>query len=163
MALILASTPSQLADNLGYAAGSSNAWIAESKALTMAVGLVFAGGLMWVATRGLGIAKWLHNAGGFILLLVLVGMADFAVPRWLHGGAAVAPVSFAAPAVSLLNLNLLGKMGFGAFSGFDGCAIFSGEVRDRRVAETIPRSVLLAAPLIATHDPAAGSVFARLK
>jgi glutamate:GABA antiporter len=40
-------------------------------------------------------------------------------------------------------------MGFGAFCGFDGCAIFSGEVRDPDVARTIRRSVWLAAPLIA--------------
>jgi len=49
---------------------------------------------MLVAVRGLAIAKWIHNAGGFVLLIVL--------------------------AVSLLNLKLLGKMGFGAFCGFDG-------------------------------------------
>jgi len=81
------------------------------------------GGLMLVAVRGLAIAKWIHNAGGFVLLIVL--------------------------AVSLLNLNLLGKMGFGAFCGFDGSAIFSGECRDPDVARTIRRSVWLAGPIIA--------------
>jgi amino acid transporter len=147
--LILASNVSQLTDNLAYAAGPSGAWIAENKSVTLAVGALLMGGLMLVAVRGLGTAKWLHNAGGFVLLLVLAGMALFALPRWLHGGAAVAPVAFTVPAVSLLNLNLLGKMGFGAFCGFDGTAIFSGEVRDPQVARTIRRSVWLAAPLIA--------------
>jgi len=73
------------------------------------------GGLMLVAVRGLAIAKWIHNAGGFVLLIVLAGMTLFALPRWFGGGAAVAPVALSFPAVSLLNLNLLGKMGFGAF------------------------------------------------
>jgi len=147
--LILASSVSLLTDNLGYAAGSSGAWIVESKAVTVLVGALMMGCLMLLALGGLAIAKWLHNAGGFVLLLLLAGMVWFALPRWLHGGAAAAPVAFTFPAVSLLNLNILGKMGFGAFCGFDGCAIFSGEVRDPRVARTIRRSVWLAAPLIA--------------
>lgn len=48
-----------------------------------------------------------------------------------------------------MNLNLLGKMSFGAFCGFDGMTIFSGEVRDPNAARTIRRSIWLAAPLIA--------------
>jgi len=107
------------------------------------------GGLMLVAVRGLAIAKWIHNAGGFVLLIVLAGMTLFALPRWFGGGAAVAPVALSFPAVSLLNLNLLGKMGFGAFCGIDGSAIFSGECRDPDVARTIRRSVWLAGPIIA--------------
>ena len=51
--------------------------------------------------------------------------------------------------MTLLNINLLGKMGFGAFSGFDACAIFSAEVQDQDVARTIRKSVWIAAPLIA--------------
>jgi amino acid transporter len=149
MILILASNASALTDNLAYAAGPSGAWIAENKSITMATGALLMGALMLVAVRGLSIAKWIHNAGGFVLLIVLAGMMWFALPRWLHGGAAVAPVAFTFPAVSLLNLNLLGKMGFGAFCGFDGSAIFSGELRDPHVARTIRRSVWLAAPLIA--------------
>jgi amino acid transporter len=149
MVLLVASMVSQLVDNLGYAAGPSGAWIVENKSVTIVAGAMFMGGLMWVAVRGLAVAKWLHNGGGVIALLVLAGMALFALPRWLHGGAAVAPASFRFPEVSLLNLNILGKMGFGAFCGFDGCAIFSGEVRSPDVARTIRRSVWLAAPLIA--------------
>jgi amino acid transporter len=149
MVLLVASYVSELTANLAYAGGPSGAWIAENKSVTLAVGVLFLGGLMLVAVRGLAIGKWLHNAGGLVILLVLAGIALFALPRWLHGGAAAAPVALAFPAVSLLNLNLLGKMGFGAFGGFDGCAIFSGEVRHPDVARTIRRSIWLAAPLIA--------------
>ena len=147
--LILASFASQIADNLAYAAGPSGAWIAENKLVTLALGALLVGGLMLVALRGLALGKWIHNAGGLILLIILAGMALFALPRWFRGGAAAAPVALAFPAVSLLNLNLLGKMGFGAFCGFDGTAIFSGECRDPEVARTIRRSVWLAAPMIA--------------
>ena len=147
--LVLASSVSQLADNLAYTAGPSGAWIAENKSVTLALGALLVGGLMLVAVRGLALGKWIHNVGGLVLLVILAGMALFALPRWFHGGAAIAPVALAFPAVSLLNLNLLGKMGFGAFCGFDGAAVFSGELRDPNVARTIRRSIWLAAPLIA--------------
>jgi amino acid transporter len=146
--LILASSASSIADNLAYAAGSSGSWIAENKSVTLALGALLVGGLMLVAVRGLALGKWIHNSGGLIILIILAGMVLFALPRWVRGGAAVVPVALSFPAVSLLNLNLLGKMGFGAFCGFDGTAIFSGECRDPDVARTIRRSVWLAAPVI---------------
>jgi len=77
-----------------------------------------------------------------------VAMIAVALPRWFHGTSAVAPIAFTFPAVSLLNLNLLGKMGFGALGGFDGVAIFAGECRSGDPATPIRRSVWLAAPLI---------------
>ncbi|HTQ55703.1 MAG TPA: APC family permease, partial [Bryobacteraceae bacterium] len=147
--LVLGSSISQITDNMAYFAGSSSAWMAESRPFTLTVAAFFTAGLMLLALRGLGIAKWLHNIGGFVLFVVLAGMFFFALPHWLRGSAAVAPVSLRPPAVSLLNLNLLGKMSFAAFCGFDGCAIFSAEVRDPRVSRTIRRSIWLAAPLIA--------------
>ena len=51
------------------------------------------------------------------------------------------------PALTLLNLNILGKMGFGALGGFEYVAIHAGECRDP--ARTIGRSVVVAAPIIA--------------
>jgi len=148
MILILGSSTSQITDNLAYFIGPSGAWMAESRWATLAVGVVFVGGLMWLARRGMGMAKWLHNAGGFVLFIVLAAMTVLAVPKWWKGAATVAPLAFTPPAVSLLNLNLLGKMGFAAFCGFDGCAIFSAEVRDPEISRTMRRSVWLAAPLI---------------
>jgi glutamate:GABA antiporter len=45
-----------------------------------------------------------------------------------------------------MTLNLLGKMGFGAFGGFEYVAIHAGESRDP--VRSISRSILIAAPLI---------------
>jgi amino acid transporter len=97
----------------------------------------------------MAVAKWLHNVGALVLVLMLAAMLLFALPRWMHGTAATAPVALAFPAVTLLNLNIAAKMGFGAFCGFDGCCIFSGEIRNRNVARTIRRSIFLSGPLIA--------------
>ena len=44
--------------------------------------------------------------------------------------AAFHPLTTATPVISLLSLNLLGKMGFGAFGGFEYVAIHAGECRD---------------------------------
>jgi glutamate:GABA antiporter len=146
--LSLSMMASQLADNLAAAFGPSGAWIAESKWVTVTAGALVTGGLMLVALRGLALGRWIHNAGGLTLILILAAMALFALPRWFHGEAAIAPVAFSLPAVSLLNLNILGKMSFGAFFGFDGAAVFSGECRDPHVARSMRRSVWLAAPVI---------------
>ena len=146
--LIIASVVSEITANLAYSFGPSAAWITESKEAKLLAAALLMGTLIFVAIRGLAIAKWLHNSGGFVTLVILAGMVALAIPRWLLGGAATAPVAFTLPAVSLLNLNVLGKMGFGAFCGFDGVAIFSGEIRDPDVARSVGRSVWLAAPLI---------------
>lgn len=142
--LSLSLMASQLADNFRAAFG-----LAESRWIVMACAAVLMSGLMPVAVRGLALGRWIHNAGGLILVLLVAAMALFALPRWLRGDAAAAPAAFSLPAVSLLNLNILGKMSFGAFFGFDGAAIFSGECRDRHVARSMRRSVWLAAPVIA--------------
>jgi amino acid transporter len=139
---------SQLTENVALAFRPSGAWIAESKWVLVACAALLTGGLMLVGVRGLALGRWIHNAGGLTLVIIVGAMALFAVPRWFRGEVAVAPVEFSIPAVSLLNLNLLGKMSFGAFFGFDGAAIFSGECRDPQVARTMRRSIWLAAPVI---------------
>ena len=57
------------------------------------------------------------------------------------------PLATAMPVVSIMSLNLLGKMGFGAFGGFEYVAIHAGECRNP--VRSIAWSVMLAAPIIA--------------
>ena len=64
------------------------------------------------------------------------------------------------PVVSIMSLNLLGKMGFGALGGFEYVAIHAGECRNP--VRTIARSVVIAAPIIARdvhprHELGAGA------
>ena len=136
------------ANNLAYAAGPSGAWMADSKGVIVTASTLLAAGLVLIALRGLALGKWIHNLGGVILVTLFGAMLLFAVPRWIGGAAAMAPVAFSAPALSLLNMNLLGKMAFGAFSGCDCVAMFAGEYRDADAARTLKRSVWLAAPLV---------------
>jgi amino acid transporter len=135
-------------NNLAYALGPSGAWLAESKAAVLGISTLLAIGLVLVAARGLALGKRIHDAGGIILVVLLGAMLACAAPRWARGDAAVAPASLVPPAVSLLNLNLLGKMSFGAFSGSEGVSVFAGEIRDPDAARAIRRSVWIAAPVV---------------
>jgi glutamate:GABA antiporter len=75
-----------------------------------------------------------------ILILPWLNVAHGSLPAY-H------PLRIEMPVVSLMSLNLLGKMGFGALGGFEYVALHAGECRDP--VRAITRSVWLAAPVIA--------------
>ncbi len=135
-------------NNLAYALGPKGAWLAESKWVIMALSIAFALGPMVVAVRGLALGKWFQNTGGVTLVVLFAAMLTLAIPHWIRGDVAMAPLALSVPAISLLNLNILGKMSFGAFSGCEGITIFAGECRDPNAARVIRRSVWIAAPLV---------------
>jgi amino acid transporter len=130
----------QATTNLSYAMG--NEWIAESKWSIATASLIILGGLVLLSTVGLGAGKWLHSAGGLTMVLILSAMIVLPAIAWARD---VKPVT--QPAMTLFNLNILGKMGFAALGGFEYVAIFAGESRDP--ARIIGRSILIAAPVIA--------------
>jgi amino acid transporter len=138
----------QLATNIAYALGPRGAWIASNKlVITLAsVGVVAL--LVYVSVVGLSVGKWVHNAGGAIMLMIfaaLIVLPFVAVAR--HTLPHYAPLATSIPVVSLFSLNILGKLGFGALGGFEYVAILAGECRSP--VRTIGRSVMFAAPAIA--------------
>jgi amino acid transporter len=97
---------------------------------------------------GLGVGKWLHKASGVLMIGTFAVIV--ALPLLQRGRGLAMPyeaLPLAAPALSVMTLNLLGKMGFGALGGFEYVAIHAGESRDP--ARSIARSVMVAAPVIA--------------
>jgi len=138
----------QSAGSISYAIGSGGEWLAGSKIAITGLTIVIIFGLTLVSVRGLSLGKWINNIGGMGVVFLFAAVIVVAIPRWFHADVAIAPVSFAFPALSLLNLNLLGKMGMGAFSGCDGVAIFAGECKDRDPGAMLSRSVWIAGPLI---------------
>jgi amino acid transporter len=100
------------------------------------------------ATIGLAVGKWVHNTGGIFMLIIfaillvlpLIGLATGHL-RSYH------PFHTEMPKPSLFNLNILGKLGFGALGGFEYIAILAGETR--APASAVRKSVLIAAPAIA--------------
>lgn len=147
--LVVGSMVSILTDNIGYTMGPAGAWIVESKVVNALVTALLMGSMTFIAIRGLSLAKWIHDFGGVALVIMILSMLAFALPRWLHGTATTAPGAIVFPAFTLLNLNIAAKMGFGAFCGFEGMCIFAGEVRNKDVARTLRRSIFLSGPLIA--------------
>jgi amino acid transporter len=136
-------------NNLSYALGPSGAWMAGNKPAIAIANLAVTATLVLIARLGLAVGKWVHGLGGVMLLSLFAAMAFFAIPHWLRGSVAHPPLALSIPAFTLLNVNILGKMGFGALGGFDLVAIFAGECRGADVASTIRRSVWIATPIIA--------------
>jgi len=110
-------------NNLAYALGPSGAWLANSKLAIGIANVVVTTLLVLVARRGLAIGKWVHGFAGFMILFLFAAMACFALPHWFTGTVVQSPLAFSIPAFTLLNLNILGRMGFGALGGFDTVAV----------------------------------------
>ena len=138
----------QVTQYLRYIIGPRGDELTSSPWFIGLTNLVIIGALVQLTTIGLGAGKWVHKAGGALMLLTF---AAILILPWLnraHGTLAeFHPLRTEMPVLSLMTLNLLGKMGFGALGGFEYVAIHAGECRDP--VRTIARSVMLAAPVIA--------------
>ena len=138
----------QVTQYLQYILGPGSEGLTGNKAFIGLVSFALIGALVWLATVGLGIGKWVHKAGGALMLLTFFAILILPWLNLAHGSLpAYHPLRLEMPALSILSLNLLGKMGFGALGGFEYVAIHAGECRDP--VRSIKRSVALAAPVIA--------------
>jgi amino acid transporter len=138
----------QLTQYCVYIAGPDSESIAENPLLIGIVNLLVMGLLVVIPVIGLGVGKWVHKAGGTLMIATFATIVLLPVLNWFNGSlpGGYRPVTFEMPAMSIMTLNLLGKMGFGAFGGFEYVAIHAGEARDP--VRTIGRSVAIAAPII---------------
>ncbi|MEO5904148.1 MAG: APC family permease [Gemmatimonadaceae bacterium] len=138
----------QFATYLSYALGPSAAWMTTSSwfvALVTVAILVF---MVVISTIGLSVGKWLHNGAGIMMLTVFAALLILPLISYFTGHLReFHPLRTSVPAFSLYNVNILGKMGFGALGGFEYMAILAGETRSP--ARSIGRSVWIAAPIIA--------------
>jgi amino acid transporter len=137
----------QFTQYLGYIFGPrAVALLAHNWVIALTMAIVTAA-LMAITIAGLQAGKWVHAAGGVLMLTVFALI--IAVP-WLNVArgtlAEFHPLRTAVPAISVFTLNLLGKMGFGAFAGFEIVAIHAGECRDP--VRSITRATLIAAPIV---------------
>jgi glutamate:GABA antiporter len=138
----------QVTQYLGYIIGPKGEWLTGSRWFIGAVSFTIIGVLVGLATIGLGAGKWVHKSGGVLMLITFAALLILPLLNLWRGSAVdYHPIRTEMPALSLMSLNLLGKMGFGALGGFEYVAIHAGECRDP--VRTISRSVLLAAPVIA--------------
>ncbi|HEY0780247.1 MAG TPA: APC family permease [Gemmatirosa sp.] len=138
----------ECATYLSYALGPRAAWMTTSTWFVALATAVLLALMVVASTVGLAVGKWVHNAGGVVMLLVFGALIVLPVVGLATGHLrAYHPLQTSVPSFSLYNLNILGKMGFGALGGFEYVAILAGETR--APARSVRRSVLVAAPVIA--------------
>lgn len=136
------------ANALIYAIGPSAQWLSGNHAFIGAVTGVLLGVLIVVSILGLQISKWVHNAGAVLLLLAFALLLALPAINVARGTLReYHPLAITAPALTLFNLNIFGKLAVGALSGFEYVAVLAGETRN--AGRNIARSVMIAAPIIA--------------
>ncbi|HXI93584.1 MAG TPA: APC family permease [Blastocatellia bacterium] len=138
----------QVTQYIGYIIGPSGESLTSSKWFIGVVNLIIIGALVLLTTIGLGVGKWVHKAGGALMLITFAAVLILPLLNRANGSLAeYHPLRTEMPVLSVMTLNLLGKMGFGALGGFEYVAIHAGECRDP--VRAISRSVVVAAPVIA--------------
>ena len=145
---ILAGIGLVVSTNISYAIGPQAAWMKEAKIFITLVSVGLVVGMVLAATRGLGLGKWVHNAGGLMLMFTfaaLIFLPFFALMRGTI--AAYHPFSIQIPTPSAYNINVFSKLALGALTGFEYIAILAGETK--APARNIARSVFISAPIIA--------------
>jgi len=145
---ILAGTGLVVTTNLSYAVGPPAAWIRDSRTMIMLISFLLVTAMVFAATRGLALGKWVHNVGGVVHMItfaVLILLPLFALSRALGGP--YEPFMVQLPTFSEYNVNVGSKLALGALTGFEYIAIAAGETRSP--ARNIARSVVISAPIIA--------------
>jgi amino acid transporter len=145
---VMAGTGLVIATSFYYAIGPAGAWMPGNRIFVGALNGLLIGAMLLVTIRGLSAGKWVHNAGGALLLLVYIALIFL---PFLARAAGKLPhyqaIDWKLPPVSLFSLNIFSKMALGALSGFEYVAILAGETRSPE--KNIARSVVIAAPIIA--------------
>jgi glutamate:GABA antiporter len=134
--------------NLAYAIGERAAWMPGNRWLVSAISLALVIAMVAVSVRGLSLGKWVHNAGGIIMLVTYAALIVLPFVSLARGDLKqYQPLAIAAPTMGLLGINIFSKLAVGALAGFEYVAILAGE--SRAPARNIGRSVIIAAPVIA--------------
>src|SRR5262249_3412633 len=132
--LIMSSIGLTVVTNLSYALGPHARWMATNRWFITGFSVLMVGTLVAVSTRGLGVGKWVHNAGGVLLsltFLVLIALPFASLARGTlreyHPFVFALPT--AGPALFTQGVNIFTKLALGALTGFEYVAILAGESR----------------------------------
>lgn len=100
-----------------------------------------------VSVFSLRITKRLYNFSSIVKIVVILLLCLLPLLIFIKGEEVERrPFTLAMPVFSLMSLNILSKLAFGAFSGFEEIAILAGEYRNAR--RTLARSIYVAAPVV---------------
>ncbi len=136
-----------IANNAAYLLSGSSATLSQFWWYTPVVSTVALVAVTMITVRGLGVGRWVQDVGGAAHVLTFAALLIVPLVALAHGrSVAYRPLDISAPTLTPYSLNIFGKMGLGALSGFEYVAIMAGETRS--ASRTITRSVLVAAPII---------------
>jgi len=145
---ILAGIGLVVTTNISYAIGSEASWMRETQKLIFAVSFVLVVAMILAAVRGLSLGKWVHNAGGLMLMITFATLILMPfIALWQGSISEYHPFAMQVPTMSAYNINVFSKLALGALTGFEYIAILAGETK--APANNIGRSVLISAPIIA--------------
>ncbi len=145
---ILAGIGLVITTNISYAIGPQAAWMKEAKVLVTVISIGLIVMMVFASLRGLKLGKWVHNAGGLMLLITFTAL--ILMPFIALGRGTIAeyqPLDIQIPNLTAYNINVFSKLALGALTGFEYIAILAGETK--APARNIARSVLISAPIIA--------------
>jgi amino acid transporter len=132
-----------------YVVGKGDSALASDWTYVLTATLV----CLWLAVLmnivGVGTGKWLQNAGGvgtYIPGLILIVLGAIAVAMHRPAANPITAQNVVPDLGNFGELNLWASIAF-AFAGLELSSAMGGEVRDPR--RTLPRAILIAAPLIA--------------
>lgn len=98
---------------------------------------------LFLNLRGLGTARWLHNAGAVATWLAVVLLVALAAIRFAaHGSASSFAAATLVPSTALRDIVFWSTIAF-AFAGVESASLMGDEIRDAR--RTIPRAIAIAA------------------
>src|SRR3954465_10641112 len=138
----------QFANSIIYAIGAPAQSLSGDHRFMGGVSVGLIVGLTVVSILGLRTSKWVHNAGAVLLMLAFALLLVLPAINVARGTLReYHPLAVTAPALTVFNLNIFGKLAVGGLSGFEYVAVLAGETKDAR--RNIARSVIIASPVIA--------------
>jgi amino acid transporter len=145
---ILAGIGLVVTTNMSYAIGIKSSKVEEADLIVTAVSFILVVGMVLASLRGLKFGKWVHNAGGVMLMITFVALISLPFIALFEGRISqYHPFDMRVPTFSAYNVNVYSKLALGALTGFEYIAILAGETK--APARNIGRSVIIAAPIIA--------------
>lgn len=98
----------EAATYLSYAVGPSASWMTTSSWFVALASAVIMGLLVVESIIGLSVGKWVHNAGGVLMLIIFAALFVLPVLNLLTGHLhEYHPLRTSVPAISLYNLNMI--------------------------------------------------------
>jgi len=138
----------QVTQYFGYVVGPRSEWLTSDVRFIGVVNVAIVTALVGITIRGLSVGKWVHKAGGGLMLTTFAMLIALPWVNLAHGSLReFHALVMTTPLMTVLSFNIAAKMGFGALGGFEYVAIHAGECRNPE--RTIARSVIVAAPIIA--------------